>query len=193
MNFLAHIYLSGDSPGIMVGNFIGDFVKGSQLEKYEDTIQRGIRTHREIDSYTDSHAIVRQSKDRLKAGYRHYSGVIVDIYYDHFLAANWHRYHDQDLEDFVEETYRTILGYEEILPARVKHMLGFMIPQNWLVSYRELDGIGQALAGLSRRTKFNSRMEYAVQDLRENYQAFGDEFQLFFEDLRKHVNEIHNF
>ena len=187
MNFLAHIYLSGDSPKIMVGNFIGDFVKGNQLQSYEEDIQLGIRVHRAIDSYTDSHKVVKQSKVRLSEKYRHYSGVIVDVYYDHFLAKNWERFHNDPLEVYVKESYSTILSYDEILPKQVKRMLSYMIPQNWLVSYRDLDGIGQALTGLSKRTTFDSGMEFAINDLKEHYEEFESEFLNFFEDLREHV------
>jgi len=187
LNFLAHIYLSGDSPKIMVGNFIGDFVKGNQLQSYEEDIQLGIRVHRAIDSYTDSHKVVKQSKVRLSEKYRHYSGVIVDVYYDHFLAKNWERFHNDPLEVYVKESYSTILSYDEILPKQVKRMLSYMIPQNWLVSYRDLDGIGQALTGLSKRTTFDSGMEFAINDLKEHYEEFESEFLNFFEDLREHV------
>ena len=105
MNFLAHLYLSGDNPKVKVGNFIGDFVKGKNLkDRFEADIARGIGLHREIDWFTDTHSIVKQSKDRLRPKYRHYSGVIVDIFYDHFLAKNWDRYSKQLLPDFAEES-----------------------------------------------------------------------------------------
>ena len=189
MNFLAHIYLSGDDPELMVGNFIGDFVKGNQFADFNQRVQDGITLHRSIDAYTDSHEVVRQSKERLRKKYRHYAGVIVDIYYDHFLAAEWDNYHATALEPYVDEAYQTILGFGEMLPQRVHHMLKYMIPQNWLVSYRDLDGIGQALAGLSRRTKFNSNMEHSIEDLEQYYDEFGEEFRTFFEDLRDHVKK----
>src|SRR5450432_1821563 len=90
MNFLAHLYLSGDNPQVMIGNFIGDFVKGKNLtERFDTDVAKGIALHREIDWFTDTHIVVKQSKDRLRPKYRHYAGVIVDIFYDHFLAKNW--------------------------------------------------------------------------------------------------------
>src|SRR5690606_17104395 len=105
MNFLAHVYLSGDNPKIMVGNFIGDFVKGGRLsERFEKDIARGIELHRAIDDFTDSHAVVLKSKERLRPKYRHYSPVIVDMFYDHILARHWNDYHPQSLPAFAEET-----------------------------------------------------------------------------------------
>ena len=97
MNFLAHIYLSGEDEGITIGNFIADGIKGKKYLSYPASIQKGILLHRGIDSFTDSHPTVRQSTARLHENYGHYSGVIVDILYDHFLAKNWEEYHEQDL------------------------------------------------------------------------------------------------
>jgi acyl carrier protein phosphodiesterase len=112
MNFLAHLYLSGNNDKIMVGNFMGDFVKGrSALEQFEPEIIRGIELHRAIDEFTDSHAVVSASKDRLRPKYRHYSGVIVDVFYDHFLARNWSDYHDELLPDFADRAYGVIQSF----------------------------------------------------------------------------------
>ena len=182
MNFLAHLYLSGESEPIMIGNFIGDFVKGNKINDYDEEIIRGIRMHRAIDAYTDKHEVVKMSKSKLSR-YRHYAGVITDIYYDHFLAANWDMYHSEELKNYVDRSYELMVDNQEILPDRVNHMLKYMIPQNWLLSYREVEGIGEALQGLSRRTKFDSGMEHAIEDLSEHYDTFEEEFHMFFSDL----------
>ena len=103
MNFLAHLYLSGDNEQIIVGNFIGDFVKGrNALQTFDPTIALGIELHRAIDQFTDTHPVVRSSKDRLRPKYRHYAGVIVDIFYDHFLARKWNDYHKTPLPEFAQ-------------------------------------------------------------------------------------------
>lgn len=178
MNFLAHAYLSGTDPDILTGNFIGDFVKGNQLLTYPKEIQDGVLLHREIDSFTDRHPIVKSSKSRLRK-YKHYAGVIVDMYYDHFLAANWQTWHDQNLNEYSNAVY-SILSSAEGLPQRFRHMMTYMERQNWLLSYAQIDGLHQALTGMSRRTKFPSRMEHASEDLREDYQLFKKEFDEFF-------------
>ena len=103
MNFLAHIYLSGDNDLIKIGNFMADGIRGKQYENYPLEIQKGIILHRAIDTFTDAHPIFRQSTKRLHNNYHHYAGVIVDILYDHFLAKNWNKYSDEKLEDFVDE------------------------------------------------------------------------------------------
>ncbi len=181
VNFLAHIYLSGADREVMIGNFIGDFVKGKDLEaRFGSGISCGIRLHREIDFFTDRHPIVKQSKDRLREKYRHYAGVIVDIFYDHFLAKNWDAYSAQFLPDYAEECYATILSFEKILPEEVNYLLPFMIKGNWLVNYARLEGIHRALSGMARRSKFDSKMEEASIDLKRDYQAYENEFAEFF-------------
>jgi acyl carrier protein phosphodiesterase len=189
MNFLAHVSLSGDNPKIMVGNFIGDFVKGRNLlEQFEPEIAKGIDLHRAIDAFTDSHPIVAQSKNRLRPTYRHYAAVIVDMFYDHMLAKNWDQYHDTPLDLYTQQTYQTILSFEPILPEHVKYMLQYMIPDNWLFNYAKLEGIERALAGMARRSKYESKMELAVNDLRKYYDSFTKEFEIFFPDLQQHAD-----
>lgn len=186
MNFLAHLYLSGDNTKIMVGNFIGDFVKGRDLAPHYDTdIVKGIELHRAIDAYTDSHPIVLQSKIRLRPKYRHYAPVIVDVFYDHFLAKYWDAYHPDLLPDYAEHIYSILESFKSILPRDTQTMLPYMIRGNWLVNYSKLNGIQQALAGMSRRSKFNPKMDESVDDLQLHYDDFKNEFTAFFPELKK--------
>jgi acyl carrier protein phosphodiesterase len=184
MNFLAHQYLSGDNTDLMVGNFIADFVKGRMaLQAFDKEIIKGIELHRAIDEFTDTHSIVTQSKNRLRPKYRHYSGVIVDVFYDHFLARNWETYHKTSLTDFAAHVYRTITGYDSILPEDVKRMLPYMIKGNWLVNYSKTEGIHRALSGMASRSPYASKMDEAVQDLVLSYDEFQKEFETFFPQL----------
>ena len=190
MNFLAHVYLSGDDPKVRVGNFIGDFVKGRHLDKqYERGIVRGIELHREIDFFTDHHAVVQQSKNRLRPKYRHYSGVIVDVLHDHFIARYWQEYSREPLDEFAKNVYALIKDHHHIVPEKVSGMLTYMERGNWLVNYAHIDGIHQALSGMSRRTPFKSKMEEASEDLTTHYKEFENEFRLFFPELKKHAEE----
>lgn len=184
MNFLAHLYLSGANPKIKLGNFIGDFVKGRSFhETYEREIALGIELHREIDLFTDRHEIVHQSKVRLRPTYRHYSAVIVDVFYDHFLAAQWNKFSQMPLHEFAEDAYQMINENLFVAPAQVQHMVPYMISGNWLVNYSHLNGIQRALSGMARRTPYPSKMEYAIKDLQEHYEDFKAEFNLFFPHL----------
>lgn len=189
MNFLAHLSLSGKEPKVMVGNFIGDFVKGKNLaSRYEPLVVTGIELHRAIDHFTDTHKIVQQSKKRLAGKYRHYSGVIVDVFYDHFLSSQWNEYHPEPVADFAAHAYKTLQDNDGILPDEVKGFLPYMMKQNWLVAYGTLDGIFQALSGIGRRTPYISNMEKAVTDLSEQHDKFAEDFTAFFPQLREFAN-----
>jgi acyl carrier protein phosphodiesterase len=190
MNFLAHLFLSGENPEIKLGNFIGDFVKGrNQEDRFGKEIAKGIALHREIDWYTDRHPIVKLSKERLRPKYRHYSGVITDVYFDHFLAKNFDRYSKQILPDFADDCYTLIQQHNAILPEEVKVMMPYMIKGNWLVNYAKIDGIHRALSGMARRTRFDSKMEEASEDLKNSYSDFEREYFAFFPDLQKFAEE----
>jgi len=183
MNFLAHIYLSGDDDGITIGNFIADGIKGKRYRKYPQQIQKGILLHRAIDSYTDSHPIVKRSTKRLHENYGHYSGVIVDILYDHFLAKNWKNYHDIPLNEYVDEFYEMLRNNYEVLPTRIQRMMPYMINDNWLLNYATIPGISRILNQMNVRTKGISKMNFAVLELEEFYVEFEEEFTSFFAEL----------
>jgi acyl carrier protein phosphodiesterase len=187
MNFLGHLYLSGDDNEIIAGNFMGDFVKGREkIKAFEPAIAKGIMLHRSIDQFTDQHPIVAKSKARLRNTYRHYSGVIVDVFYDHFLAKNWDKFHAVPLNEYSQYAYRIIRSYKPILPDEAKHMLPYMIQYDWLYNYRTIEGINRALTGISRRTSFESHMQHASKDLESNYDAFEKEFHLFLPEIEAH-------
>tara|TARA_R110002072_G_scaffold172324_1_gene326328 strand:- start:9164 stop:9757 length:594 start_codon:yes stop_codon:yes gene_type:complete len=183
MNFLAHIYLSGNDNELIIGNFIADGIKGKKYKKFSPGIQKGILLHREIDTFTDAHPIVRQSTKRLHKNYGHYSGIIVDILYDHFLAKNWSRYSDIRLDVFVENFYQLLRDSFEILPTRIQKMMPYMIADNWLLSYATIEGISKILYQMNYRTQNKSKMNLAVAELEEYYNEFESEFTAFFDEL----------
>lgn len=188
MNYLAHIYLSGDQPGVILGNFIADGIKGKKYLTYPKALQKGILLHRAIDSYTDSHPIVKQSTKRLHSKYSHYSGVIVDILYDHFLAKNWRNYSDTPLDIYVDNFYDLLHDNYQILPVRIQKMMPYMVADNWLLSYASVEGIGKILYQMNQRTKNRSKMNFAILELETFYSEFELEFTTFFEDLIAYCN-----
>src|SRR5690554_4044871 len=185
MNFLAHIYLSGNDEEVILGNFIADGIKGKTYENYPKGIQTGILLHRGIDTFTDAHPIVRQSTKRLHKNFGHYSGVLVDVFYDHFLAKNWKHYHEQPLADFVADFYQLLETNYSILPKRIKHMMPYMVAGNWLLSYAQVSGIENILTQMNRRAKSKTDLQLAVQELNTYYELFEEEFTLFFEELQQ--------
>lgn len=189
MNFLAHIYLSGNNALVTIGNFIADGIKGKDYKIYPKAIQTGILLHRHIDTFTDAHETVRLSTKRLHEKYGHYSGVIVDILYDHFLAKNWTNYSNIPLDIYVQMFYDALEEHYNLLPLRIKKMMPYMIADNWLLSYASIEGITRVLEGMNRRTKNRSGMNKAVIELEEHYKLFEDEFSAFFDDLIEFSNQ----
>jgi len=189
MNFLAHIYLSNDNDLIKIGNFMADGIRGKHYEHLPEDIQKGIILHRAIDTFTDSHPIFRQSTKRLHERYHHYAGVIVDVVYDHFLAKNWTKYCDEPLFDFVQRFYQSLHDNKPFLTEKTIDMMPYMIKYDWLFSYQYVDGIARILFQMDQRTKNNSKMQFAIEELKEFYEDFEHEFTIFFEDLRAFANE----
>lgn len=184
MNFLAHIYLSGDNDLIKIGNFMADGIRGKQYETFPLDIQKGIVLHRAIDTYTDSHPVFRQSTKRLHTNYHHYAGVIVDVFYDHFLAKNWNLYSNEKLEDFVARFYQSLDKNIDVLSDKTRNFMPYMIQHNWLVSYQTVEGITKILTQMDSRTNNQSKMRFANTELVKFYSEFENEFTLFFKDLQ---------
>lgn len=173
----------------MIGNFIADHIRGNKFSHYSETIQKGIMLHREIDTFTDAHEIVRTSKRRLHERYNHYDGIIIDIFYDHFLAINWHMYSEIPLDTYVDSVYQLLQHNFNILPDKTKHMLPYMIKYNWLYNYQFAKGIQEVLTGMNTRTKGKSQMNLATEDLLLYYEDFAQDFSLFFNDLKDFSDE----
>lgn len=195
MNFLAHIYLSGKNDHLIIGNFIADSIKGKKYLNYPETVQKGILLHRAIDSFTDFHPVVRRSARRLYPKYGHYSPVIVDIFYDHFLASNWVQYSEEPLEEFISDFYVLLERNFSILPLTVQQFFPYMVKENWLLSYSTISGIQRILFQMNKRTQGKSRMDEAVEELREHYIDFESDFASFFPDLqefsKQKINTLH--
>ena len=189
MNFLAHIYLSGDDELVKIGNFMADGIRGKQFEKYPETIQKGILLHRAIDTYTDSHPIFRKSTKRLHQRYHHYAGVIVDIFYDHFLAKNWTKYAEIELKIYVAEFYQSMNNHYELLSEKAQNILPYMEKQNWLLNYQSIEGIQQILTQMDRRTNNKSNMRFATEELTSHYNDFENEFTIFFEEIKNYSSQ----
>lgn len=189
MNFLAHIYLSGDDDLIRIGNFMADGIRGKSYEDYPEKLKIGILLHRFIDSFTDTHPIVRESTKRLHSKYHHYSGVAVDMFYDHFLSKNWSKYSDEPLEDFVQKFYASLQENYEILTDKTKHLLPYMVEHNWLWNYQFLDGLEDILTQMDYRTRYKSKLSFSINELKKDYEAFEAEFLSFFEELREATAE----
>jgi acyl carrier protein phosphodiesterase len=187
MNFLAHVFLSGTNEQLILGNLIADSVKGKMMDSFDEGVKKGIQLHRLIDQYTDNHFVVKRSKARLENTYKKYAGVIADIYYDHFLAANFPLYSPISLSQTAHTAYNILIRNFEILPPQSKRILPYMATQNWLEGYANLHDLQRVFNGMSRRASFVSGMENAILDLKKDYQDYEKDFFDFFPDLIKYA------
>jgi len=188
VNYLAHIYLSGTSKGLIFGNFIADAVRGKAYENYSPEVQKGILLHRSIDSFTDAHPIFRKHSKLFFKEHRHYGRVILDVLYDHLLAKNWHNYHPEDLQTFSRSFYHMVRDFPEPLPQRMVHFFDKMEEQNWLFEYADIKGIARILMHMSRRTAFPSDFPAAVPIFQAHEAAIEADFFDFFEAIKKHIS-----
>ena len=173
----------------MIGNFIADHIRGNNYEGFSKEIQQGIFLHREIDTFTDAHKIVRKSKRRLHKRYRHYDGVIIDIFYDHFLAKNWANYSNIPLDIYTKSIYNLFDKIATELPVKSQQFIKYMIEYNILFNYQFEEGIEKVLNGMNNRTKGKSQMNLAIEDLKLLHKEFEEDFTIFFKDLVNFVNQ----
>ena len=183
MNYLAHAYLSGDNDGVKIGNFLGDWVRGSDYLKYPEDIQTGIVLHRNIDSFTDNHPITRLSASRFRSRYAKYSGIIIDILYDHYLASSWSDFCDIPLREYVNRMHNIMLNNFEILPPRLQNFLPGFMNERWVERYATLDGIRDVLDIMSKRTSLPNETEFAISVMEAFYSDFRHEFFTFFSQI----------
>jgi acyl carrier protein phosphodiesterase len=183
MNFLAHLYLSQNNTNIMIGNFIADHIRGNNYDKFSKEIQQGIFLHREIDTFTDAHKVVRKSKRRLHKRYRHYDGVIIDIFYDYFLAKNWATYSAIPLDVYTKSVYDLFDEISAELPLKSQQFIKYMIEYDILFNYQYKEGIAKVLNGMNHRTKGKSQMNLAIEDLSLLEAELEEDFTIFFQDL----------
>jgi len=191
MNFLAHLYLSGNHEEIMVGNFIGDYVKGKEYLYYPEKIRKGIMLHRYIDSFTDNHPIAKSSRNHISEKYGKYSGIIIDIFYDYFLSSNWEEFSPEGLQSFIDYSFSTLKKHYYDYPQGIKNWFPNFIRNNWLLKYSSIEGIEEVLYRMSGRTSLPDHTAFAIHALRENEEMMRKEFLEFFESIRYFVKTEH--
>jgi acyl carrier protein phosphodiesterase len=183
MNYLAHSVLSFGNNELIVGNFIADSMHGNNFSGLPAGIVRGITLHRKIDSFTDAHPVYRSSKHRFRKDFDKYSGVLMDIIYDHFLAKNFDRYSSVPLQDYASGVYRVLHDNFEFLPENARRFYGYMTERNILFHYSTLEGIETVLTHLSHRIRHRYELQLAMPILKREYEEIETEFGVFFEEL----------
>ncbi|GAB4036665.1 acyl carrier protein phosphodiesterase [Spirosoma gilvum] len=193
MNILAHAYLSGRHPELIIGNFSGDFIKGDPEHLRHGLTPgeiAGVRLHRAIDTFTDEHPAVAAVRDLLHPRCHKYAGAAVDIFFDHFLAANFQTLTGERLTDFVAYFYQIIQTNTNRLPAHASRMAEYMIRQDWLSGYQFLEGIDRSLKGVARRTAYPSGLDTAIEDLERYYTEIGEHFTNFWPNFVTSIQNV---
>lgn len=186
MNYLAHLMLADDSDASRIGNLLGDFTKGtiaSLAEVYPAEIIRGIKMHRAVDRFTDSHQVFKNTRALLAPERRRFSGIIIDIIFDHYLSIHWHDYHQQPLEYFIDDVYRALDEHPEWRAGRLAKAFPMMRDENWLITYTTVEGVELTLERVSRRGKRTAQIAGGITDLRKHYAEFEASFQAFMPSL----------
>ncbi len=189
MNFLAHLYLADDTPGSLIGNILPDLVRGSDRlpDRLDQAVRAGADLHRRVDVFTDLHPVFRQSKARIRARHGIFSGILIDVFYDHFLSVHWGDYHPDPLPDFIRHVYRTFARHAHLMPEAMRPISERMAAQDWLTSYGSIDGVELILERMSRRfeARFDRHVDLAAAtaDLERHREGLRDDFSRFFPDL----------
>lgn len=190
MNFLAHTFLSGDNESLIVGNFLGDFLRNKQVQALPDGIKRGVKLHRHIDTYTDQHPAVLQGVRRLYPDHHKYASVLMDVYYDHLLTQNWAQYSSETLSEFANRAYDVLLRHAHLMPEPVSQRLERMISDNWLSKYGTFEGLDFAFQRMRHYVSAPTHLNGAVDSLQRHMPALQEEFSVFFPDL---INTVKAF
>ena len=183
MNYLAHLFLADPTPESLLGNLAGDFVKGALGDRFTPGVRRGIMEHRRIDEFTDTHPAVAVFRRVIAAEHGHYSRVISDVFFDHFLSCNWNDYSAVSLDALFRRIFTTLDPQVDNMPGRLRFIYPRMRDEGWLESYSDPEGVRMALRGLSRRFSRAPRLETAVHLLDDSRTALQDAFRRFFPDV----------
>ena len=192
MNFVAHQLLSFQNPEIQIGNLFGEVIRGKDFQYFKGDRQKGILLHRQIDSFTDSHAAVKNSSRKFHQRYGKYSPVIVDVIYDYILISNWEKFSEKPYEVFVNECYQLFELHFEEFPPRLQFIIKHLLKHDWFRNYMSLEGIQQTLKGISQRSKFKNNISTAVEELVLHKDELETDFHTFFPELVQHCKTFIN-
>lgn len=193
MNFLAHLALAGTDDASRIGNILGDFEKGtpdSIRQRLPDPIVAGIVMHRHIDRFTDDHQIFRESRILLAPERRRFAGIIVDIFFDHFLTTHWQRFHPGTVPEFIEEMHQLFERRPEWLGSHFGPLVPRLRSENWLASYGSLSGLEKTLNRVANRSPKLTPLREGVLDLREHHQLFEKQFLTFYPEVRQQAAQL---
>jgi len=182
MNYLAHAFLSNNDEDLLIGNFIADHLRGNNFTGLSQRTIEGVLLHRRIDTFTDAHPEFKKSKRIFYEGFEKYSGILIDIYFDYFLAKDFKRYSGVSLEEFSKKVYKVYSDNQKLLPQSSSRFLEYVIKNNIYLSYSKIQGIETVLNHLSHRIKHHVQLDDSVKIFKHNETELQNNFDLFFKD-----------
>ncbi|MBN2444995.1 MAG: acyl carrier protein phosphodiesterase [Spirochaetales bacterium] len=186
MNWLTHIYFSDGSKENMLGSFLGDFLANSSWNTdYDEAITAGIKNHLRLDQIGTCHPVFSKSCNRISKKNTHYAMILIDVFYDHFLSRDWEIYSNTHLPEFIDSFYKVLIQFKSILPEKLLKIMPKLINENWLVSYREFQGIQEVLNRLSKRIKNPNTIDECLIELKRNYSELEKDFNDFIVEMKK--------
>lgn len=190
MNYLAHLYLSDGTGESLLGNLLADFLKAPASSIADKGVRAGVELHRRIDRFTDTHRLFFRSVDRMSAARRRIGPVLVDIFYDHFLARNWQEYAPVPLLEFLETSGTRMMRLWPLVPEASKPRLERLMPLHWMTCYAEIDGIGAVVDRVAMRVRAELGMAGGVEELVKNYEGLAEDFREFLGELQAYVETL---
>lgn len=188
MNYLAHFQLSHGNNGLMIGALLGDVVKGPLKGKHPCSWEQGIQLHRSIDAYTDSHTIIRNCCQLFPKPYRRFSGIMLDMAFDHFLTLHWREFHEENLPSFSTHIYQLL--QQSKLPEAGRKKAEHIIQHDLLNHYQDWSFIIDVIASIGGRMRVNNPLAQASEVLDEQYQQIEASFLSFYPQLQQQVDLI---
>lgn len=190
MNYLAHMQLSCSDDYLLMGNFLADMLDLHETEKLPEAYQQGVKLHRLIDSFTDTHPVVSEVNKLLHPNHHKYAPVVSDVIFDYFLALNWSKFESRPLESFCQMVYQIIGDHMHLLSGRKRNMVEHMVADNFLMKYTNIEGMQFVFNKMSARSRYVSNFPKAIEDIEIHYDEINRLFNLFYPDL---VGEVNRF
>ncbi|MCJ8299768.1 MAG: ACP phosphodiesterase [Pseudomonadales bacterium] len=187
MNFLAHCFFASANSQSVVGNLLGDFCKGVDLQSIPAEVRAGLLTHRLVDKYTDSHPLIAQAKQCFSPARRRFAAVAVDVLFDHYLIVHWARYSPQSYTDFKTQTYQLLQQGQPLMPPKMATVMNSVVDNDWFATYESLEGIGFALDRIAARIRFNNTFSGCIEDIERHNLQLERLFLDFFPQLQQHI------
>ncbi|MEJ6473494.1 ACP phosphodiesterase [Pseudoalteromonas piscicida] len=190
MNYLAHLYFAQPNAASHFGNLLGDFQNGVNIAALPKPVQQGLKTHLQVDKFTDSHAIVKESKLLFSPQRRRFAGIALDVLYDHFLIKHWDQYHTTPLDDFKQHSFVLLQSKLGVMPMSMQKVVSALTRDDWFATYESVSGVGLALDNIANRIRFKNQFSGSGSDIIKHYQTLEAGFNTFFPMLITHMQKI---